>query len=147
MNDSRASLATALIGLIGLVGMRPVASDPASSAASAWSPLPPQPESSLTDPVERRGQAVFEERCAACHGPIPEEIFGPAFLPVMPGTQALRARYRGELPAALEERRDLAPELVRTVVRRGLPAMPFFRPTEVSDEDLEAVAAYLTRSR
>jgi mono/diheme cytochrome c family protein len=34
-----------------------------------------------------------------------------------------------------------------TVVRKGLPAMPFFRPTEVSDEDLDAVAAYPARAR
>jgi mono/diheme cytochrome c family protein len=109
--------------------------------------LPAQPDSSLTDPLERRGEAVFHQRCAACHAPVPEEIFGPGFLPPMPGTQALAARYRGALPAALAERTDLTREFVSSVVRNGLPAMPFFRPTEVSAEDLEAVAAYLTRPR
>lgn len=90
---------------------------------------------------------MFRERCAACHGRPPEEIVGPAFLPAMPGTQALRARYRGALPAVLEDRTDLTADFVAAVVRKGLPAMPFFRPTEVSDDDLEAVAAYLARSR
>ena len=65
----------------------------------------------------------------------------------MPGTQALAARYRGELPAALEERTDLQAVYIRTVVRNGYVSMPFFRPTELSDEDLDALVAYLTRER
>ncbi|MBN1239631.1 MAG: cytochrome c, partial [Gammaproteobacteria bacterium] len=95
----------------------------------------------------QRGREVFDQRCAACHGEIPEQTFGPPFLPPMPGTQALEARYRGALPAALEERTDLAPEYVEAVVRDGLRSMPFFRPTELSDEDLEALVAYLTADR
>ena len=64
----------------------------------------------------------------------------------MPGTQALQARYRGTKPAALEQRTDLTREFVTVVVRRGLGAMPFFRPTELSDDDLDALVAYLTRA-
>jgi len=32
-------------------------------------------------------------------------------------------------------------------VRDGLRSMPFFRPTELSDDDLAALTAYLTRDR
>jgi len=32
-------------------------------------------------------------------------------------------------------------------VRRGVSIMPFFRKTEVSDADLAAITAYLTRPR
>lgn len=147
MSVLQARLAMALVGLCGFLDMVIVAADPASSPDSAWSALPNQPDAAFTDPAVRRGQAVFHERCAACHAPIPDEAFGPAFLPAMPGTQALAARYRGALPAALEQRTDLTPEYVRAIVRNGLPAMPFFRPTEVSDEDLEALGAYLSRPR
>lgn len=120
--------------------------DEASTEDSAWSLLTADSSEALSDPLERRGQEVFEQRCAACHGPIPEQTFGPSFLPPMPGTQALRARYQDALPAELDQRTDLTAEFVAAIVRTGLPAMPFFRPTEVSDDDLEALAAYLTRA-
>jgi len=146
MNRKSVLLAAGVMTLMGIWSLAVVA-DPASSEDTAWAPLPADGGSELSDPLERRGQAVFRERCAACHAPAPEEIFGLPFLPPMPGTQALQARYRGAVPAPLEERTNLTPEFVRTIVRNGLPAMPFFRPTEVSDEDLDAVAAYLSRSR
>jgi mono/diheme cytochrome c family protein len=140
---ARCAGVAALLGLPAAVGL----ADPAATAASAWSALPASGNSNTGDPLERRGNEVFSQRCAACHSPIPTEIYGPVMLPPMPGTQALAARYRGEIPAALEERTDLVAEYVRTVVRNGYISMPFFRPTELSDEDLEALLAYLTRER
>jgi len=140
------SRAVTLVGLLGLPGDSALA-DPAATADTAWSALPASAASNLRDPLLQRGQEVFAQRCAACHGPIPAEVYGPAFLPLMPGTQALAARYRGELPAALEERTDLQEVYVRTVVRNGFVSMPFFRPTELSNEDLDALVAYLTRER
>lgn len=83
--------------------------------------------------LERRGAEVFEYWCAPCHAP------GP----MHPGTQALAALYRGEKPAPLEERTDLTPELTKTFVRTGVSVMPPFRKTEISEADLEALAAYL----
>ena len=56
------------------------------------------------------------------------------------------AKYQGTLPALLEERTDMSPELIRTFVRNGITIMPFFRKTEVSDTDLDALVAYLTRN-
>jgi mono/diheme cytochrome c family protein len=138
-----------LVAALGLAALPVVAvlADPAATAETAWSALPAVGTSTLRNPLERRGQEVFGQRCAACHGPIPAPVFGPTFLPPMPGTQALAARYRGELPAELEERTDLAPVYIRTVVRSGYVSMPFFRPTELSEEDLDALVAYLTRER
>lgn len=135
------------IGLCGLGYATLATSDPASSAETAWTLLANPPAASLSDPLVRRGQAVFRERCIACHGPIPEDTFGPPFLPPMPGTQALATRYNGALPAELEQRTDLTPVFVRAIVRNGLPAMPFFRPTELSDDDIDALGAYLSRER
>jgi mono/diheme cytochrome c family protein len=62
----------------------------------------------------------------------------------MPGTQALQAKYNGSLPAVLTQRTDLTPELISFYVRNGISVMPFFRKTEVSDADLEALARYVT---
>lgn len=144
MSAGRSPLTAIALGLCSLLGAAGASADPASSADSAWSPLPSQRDSDSSDPLDERGREVFDQRCAACHGEIPDEIFGPVFLPPMPGTQALRERYGGALPAVLEERTDLTPELIEAVVRDGLRSMPFFRPTELSDEDLGALTAYLT---
>ena len=80
-----------------------------------------------------RGNAVFQNWCAPCHAPGPRH----------PGTQALDALYKGAKPAALEQRTDLLPELTRAFVRTGVSVMPPFRKTEISDADLDALAAYL----
>jgi mono/diheme cytochrome c family protein len=61
-----------------------------------------------------------------------------------PGTDSLRAR--GQKPAVLEERTDLTAPVIRTFVPRGVLFMPTFRKTEISDADLDAIAAYLTRN-
>jgi (+)-pinoresinol hydroxylase len=84
-------------------------------------------------PTLAHGKEVFAKWCAPCHGA------GDQY----PGTVALGVKYEGKLPAALEERTDLAPDLVKAVVRTGVSVMPFFRKTEVSDADLDALAAYL----
>jgi len=81
-----------------------------------------------------RGEAVYDHWCAPCHAP------GPGH----PGTQSLEIKYRGALPAALTEREDLTPEFVATLVREGILSMAPFRKTEVTDAELEALAAYLS---
>ena len=50
------------------------------------------------------------------------------------------------MPALLEKRTDLTPQLIKTYVRNGISVMPIFRKTEISDADLDAIAAYLTRN-
>ena len=88
-------------------------------------------------PVDR-GKQVYDYWCATCHGA------GPGH----PGTQALEVKYKGTgLPAQLAERSDLTPDMIRFFVRNGLSVMPIFRKTEVSDADLDAVVAYLSRPR
>ena len=80
------------------------------------------------------GKAVFQKWCQPCHGDGPGK----------PGTAALQALYRGAKPALLERRTDLVPDIVKTFVRNGVSVMPFFRKTEISDKDLDALAAYLS---
>lgn len=79
------------------------------------------------------GKAVFDRWCAPCHGDGPGK----------PGTAALQALYKGAKPALLEERTDLVPQLTKTFVRNGVSVMPFFRKTEITDAELDALAAYL----
>ena len=64
----------------------------------------------------------------------------------MPGTVALQAKYNGAKPALLSERTDLIPAVTKTFVRHGVSIMPFFRKTEISDADLDALAAYIARN-
>ncbi|TAK50945.1 MAG: cytochrome c [Gammaproteobacteria bacterium] len=80
------------------------------------------------------GALVFARACVVCHAP------------GTPSTAMLQDRYKDSVPALLEERTDMTPEYVRSVVRSWRPRMPAFRPTEVSDEELAALAAYLTRN-
>jgi mono/diheme cytochrome c family protein len=83
-----------------------------------------------------KGYVQYENYCSVCHG----EGVGK------PGTMALQAKYKGALPALLEKRTDLTPEMIRTYVRHGFSVMPIFRKTEISDADLDAIVAYLTRN-
>jgi len=92
------------------------------------------------------GKAVFDKWCAPCHGAVaPKNVmFGSGALA---GTSALAVKYKGRLPAVLEQRTDLTSAQIKTVVRGGLYGMPITRKTEVSDAELEDVVAYLTRNR
>ena len=83
-----------------------------------------------------RGYVPYEDFCSMCHG----EGVGK------PGTLALQAKYKGQLPALLEKRTDLTPQLIKMYVRNGVSVMPIFRKTEISDADLDAICAYLTRN-
>jgi mono/diheme cytochrome c family protein len=83
------------------------------------------------------GYVQFQNSCAVCHAP------GPAH----PGTRALAYKYHGQAPGPLEERTNLAPDLVKYVVRHGVSVMPMFRKTELSDADLDAIVVYLTRKQ
>lgn len=77
--------------------------------------------------------------CAPCHG----AGIGDDGRAMLPGTDALRIKYRGALPALLTERTDLTPERLRAFVRQGVFSMPPFRPTEITDEEIDDIAAYI----
>ena len=89
-----------------------------------------------------RGQAKFEHSCAPCHG----AGVGDDGRAMLPGTDALRIKYKGALPPLLEQRTDLNADAVRTFLRRGTWSMPPFRPTEVTEGDIQDIAAYLKQS-
>jgi mono/diheme cytochrome c family protein len=66
------------------------------------------------------GAAAYSRTCAYCHNP---EAGAPALLG-----------------------RHLSPDYVRTTVRSGLGPMPAFRPTEITKDELDALAAMISAS-
>jgi mono/diheme cytochrome c family protein len=86
------------------------------------------------------GKVVYERVCAPCHG----RGAGTDGAPMLPGAAALAAKYQGKLSPFLEDRSDLTADALKVFVRRGVGAMPMFRQTEISDSEIEAVAAYLS---
>jgi mono/diheme cytochrome c family protein len=107
----------------------------AAIAAAFCGALYAAPPSPAGDPAN--GRKVYEYWCATCHGR------GAGH----PGTQSLEVKYRGKVPAALEDRTDLSPPVTANFVRRGFALMPPFRKTEISDAELRDLAAYLARNR
>jgi mono/diheme cytochrome c family protein len=89
-----------------------------------------------------RGGAKFAHSCAPCHGAGPGDD-GRAMLP---GTDALRIKYKGELPALIERRTDLTAPVLKVFVRRGSWSMPPFRPTELTDDEIADIAAYIEQT-
>jgi mono/diheme cytochrome c family protein len=134
----RLGRAGALLGALGItVGLAAgAAAQQAPFPIPAWSRTTATPEN--TGPLAERGAAVFNNWCSACHSR------GPANAP---GTTSLQHKYQGSVPAALEDRTDLTAELVELFVRNGVATMPFYRKTEIDDQELAALAAYLTRPR
>jgi len=92
-----------------------------------------------SDAIER-GNALFQSLCAPCHG----AAIGDDGQPLLPGTSALSIKYRGALPAVLEERTDLTLDALRVYLRQGSFSMPPFRQTEITDTEIGDIAAYLT---
>ncbi len=114
-----------------------------SALAQQALPIPPLQHAVPSDGLnaaQMRGQDVFRTTCEHCHGP------GRG----MPGTSSLAVKYQDTapaIPALIEERTDLTPELVEFFVRNGSGAMAPYRKTEVSDDQLADLAAYLSRPR
>ncbi|MGX7895317.1 c-type cytochrome [Tsuneonella sp. HG222] len=82
---------------------------------------------------ERSPEANWAERCAYCH-----DARGW-------GTRALARR----VPKGQEEllkRRALPASMVEYVVRNGVGAMPQFNPSELTDAELAALAAWIERT-
>jgi (+)-pinoresinol hydroxylase len=117
----------------------------APPATSSWTIFEPHAPASAA-PLIATGQIAYQARCHLCHGRVMHTATA-GFGGRMAGTEALEAKYRGSKPAVLEDRTDLTPEVVKFFVRHGSGIMPFFRKTEVSDADLDAIAAYLCRTR
>ena len=90
----------------------------------------------------QRGNAKFQHSCAPCHA----AGVGDDGHVMLPGTDALRIKYKGAappVPALLEERTDLTAPALKAFVRNGSFSMPPFRPTELTDTEIADIAAYI----
>ncbi len=84
------------------------------------------------------GRAVYKKWCAPCHD------LGI----IHPGTHALMTKYPtgSRASGSILEWTDLPAAYVTFMVRHGMSVMPQFRKTEISDQELAALAAYLSRN-
>jgi mono/diheme cytochrome c family protein len=119
-------------GILMVISLSKVAAQEGAYPIASWSRTTALDETKGT--TKEKGQALFNNWCSACHSPDVSNA---------PGTRSLQVKYQGALPAALEDREDLTTDFVKFFVRDGIATMPFFRPTEISDTELEALAAYL----
>jgi mono/diheme cytochrome c family protein len=89
--------------------------------------------------VQSDGEALFSNRCGSCH------LAGGM------GTNLLTKQQMmaGQPPekGLLTNRTDLTADYVKTVVRQGKVAMPRLSRTEVTDAELDAIAAYLSKAK
>ena len=114
---------------------RPRAAVATALAVSLLASAPPTP----ADPAvagHAVGQAVYTKWCAPCHDP------GITH----PGTHALMVKYQGVKSGVILEWTDLTPTYVVYMVRHGMSVMPHFRKTEITDAELQDLAAYLSRN-
>lgn len=88
-------------------------------------------EPSLT-PQQQQGKRLYNHLCVYCHSP------------GVWGTNRLSKRMDKE-HAVLENRTDLSAGALQTIVRTGIGSMPPLRKSELTDADVAAIAAYLTR--
>ena len=95
-------------------------------------------QDSSDDSPLARGKAVYDVWCIICHGENDHASGG--------GTAALEFLYQGVLPAKLEDRTDMTAALITELVRRGRFGMPNFRLTEINEQELEDMIAYLLRN-
>lgn len=108
-------------------------------------PPPPSPGELLAAGIADPGEAAYVQWCMGCHAPLPEPgPPGPGGFPPA-GTAELQRRYQGRLPATLTDRTDLTPAAIRSVVRSGRGIMPPTRKSEMTDEELDALTAWLAR--
>ena len=81
---------------------------------------------------EQQGKLLYGRTCIYCHGP------------GLWATNRIAKRLDKD-HALLENRTDLSADGIRAVIRSGVGSMPPLRKTELSDADVDAIAAYLTR--
>lgn len=104
----------------------PALAVPIDDATDANGNTTTAPENRTAEP----GEGTYVHYCADCHDR------GPGH----PGTMRLAARLD---QAVLRTRTDLAPDYVKWVVRNGYQMMPPFRPTEITDNELDTLARFV----
>ena len=84
---------------------------------------------SIAPTSTRTGKQIYQRHCHAA---------GAGH----PATLLLAEKY-GPEKAVIKGRKDLTAVYVKTIVRGGLLEMPPFRPTEITDDELDVIASYI----
>jgi len=130
---SRLPLIAGALALVGAVALR-----------AEGPPLPPYQVRMAAPPGDRLspgrdGHALFEAHCGYCH------------LPAGMGTNLLTKQQMllGNPPAMglLANRTDLTAGYVKLVVRHGKGAMPPQTRVDITDPELDSVAAFLSKGK
>lgn len=99
----------------------------------------PQAQDATEATLVERGEEAYVGKCSYCHDRLPEE----SALDMLPGVASLTLKYNGELSPYIRERPELAnADVLTAFLRNGAGSMQPFRKTEVTDEDIAAIAAY-----
>lgn len=123
------------------------ASDAPKSDAAPPSGMPPIPpyqvraEAPTGDRLASGGdgEALFSNRCGACH------LAGGMGTNLV--TVQMLAAKRPPTDGLLANRQDLTADYVKSVVRMGKNAMPRLSKVDITDAELESVAAYLGKAK
>ena len=86
----------------------------------------------MVEGATRTGEQIYQRHCSACHDA------GPGH----PATLLLGQKY-GAVKAVIKGRKDLNQVYVKAIVRGGLLEMPPFRPTEITDAELDVIAEFI----
>ena len=86
----------------------------------------------MVEGATRAGEQIYQRHCSACHDA------GPGH----PATLLLGQKY-GAVKAVIKGRKDLNQVYVKAIVRGGLLEMPPFRPTEITDAELDVIAEFI----
>ena len=105
---------------------------PVEPAAAAPAPAPAVEVAQDEAAGNRPGARVWQLYCVECHAP------GDAH----PGS-AMLTHKKGAEQGVILGRQDLSAEYITTTVRNGMLEMSPFRPTEITDEELTALAEYV----
>lgn len=134
----------ALAALLLLAACKPSAAPAGQDEAGGPPPLPPyqmRAQAPAGDRLAagRDGKALFEHHCGYCH------------LPAGMGTNLITKQQvqAGQPPemGLLANRTDLTGDYVKSVVRLGKGAMPPQTKVDITDAELDSVAAYLGKGK
>jgi mono/diheme cytochrome c family protein len=125
-------LLVSTMGLLGCEQSEP--NKPANIEKPVAAPVTKAPVKKVSTSTVRSGKVIYELHCAGCHA----AGLGHA------ATMKLELA-RPEGMSVLVQRTDLTSAYIHHIVRDGLLEMPPFRPTDISDEELENLAQYMIK--
>ena len=146
----RALVLVPLVAVLAACSLTPTKDrkqDQQAASAPAPGPAGPIPTYQMRPPVDPNadrlaptadGETLFQQRCGTCHL---QWGMGTNLL-----TKQQLAQGRPPSQGLLANRTDLTPDYVKTVVRQGKGAMPPLTKVDVTDAELDKIAAYLGKA-